>query len=93
MFFCLCILHSTCDVGNTEHASCVAFSPCGHRLLTGGEAGVMRLWDLDTAAPETDDETMAASVHVERQRNTTGAIEAQRSDHCKRRRVVEKGIA
>ena len=33
-------------VGNKEHASCVSFSPCGERLLTGGEGGVLRLWEL-----------------------------------------------
>jgi len=36
--------------GNKEHASCCAFSSCGRRLLTGGEGGVLRLWQLRETA-------------------------------------------
>ena len=37
--------------GNREHASCCAFSPCGRRLLSGGEGGVLRIWNLFDETP------------------------------------------
>ncbi len=88
-----CPLCSIYFAGNKEHASCVAFSLCGGRLLTGGEAGVLRLWELDTAATETDDAAAKAGMEVKRQTNATDAIATQRNSHCKRRRVVEQDLA
>ena len=52
--------------GNTDHASCVAFSPCGLRLLSGGEAGALRLWELNSSMTGRLVEGADAAIEVER---------------------------
>ena len=51
--------------GNREHASCCAFSPCGRRLLSGGEGGVLRVWKLFGGNPAGTKERAAEEGDVE----------------------------
>ena len=50
--------------GNREHASCCAFSPCGRRLLSGGEGGVLRIWNLFGETPGRTPERAAEKGEV-----------------------------